>query len=151
MSRAATPMTALYLRTGSPLAMARAATLWPAGTWPRRRAPSSGSVSPRASGTLATSTLSAGCSRIRGDLLMASAAGKGSALLQQFLQLQALDQLRLLLVRGHHVLLVVGAVQVHHRRVDAGGDGLELVAQHGGAEGIAQLLLDLGRQALGRA
>src|SRR5205085_10191899 len=97
MARAATPITALYLRTGSPSAMARAAILCPAGTWARTFTPNSGSTWPRASGALATSTLSSGCSRIRGLVTR-------STLFQQFLELQALDQLRLALIDLRHVL-----------------------------------------------
>jgi hypothetical protein len=64
MSAAANPITTLYLRIGSPLPIARAAILLPAGTWLRSVIPSRSSRVPIARSLRAMTTLSASCRRI---------------------------------------------------------------------------------------
>src|SRR5690349_21293040 len=66
MSCAAKPMHTLYFRIGSPAWIARAASLWPAGTWLRLLKPSLGTGVPMPTSTRATTTLSFGCSRMMG-------------------------------------------------------------------------------------
>src|SRR4051794_31134804 len=66
MSAAAKPMHTLYFRMASPARMARAAILWPAGTWLRLVKPSLGTGVPMPTSVRATTTLSLGCSRMMG-------------------------------------------------------------------------------------
>src|ERR1035437_998990 len=65
MSAAAKPIVTLYLRMGSPCLMARAAILWPEGTWLRQGSPSP-SLAPISTFERAITTLSALCRRITG-------------------------------------------------------------------------------------
>src|SRR5437764_12818365 len=66
MSVAAKPMQTLYFRMGSPALIARAAILWPAGTWLRLVKPSPATAVPMPTSTRATTTLSFGCRRMMG-------------------------------------------------------------------------------------